>query len=114
DGPDAERLELGRDGSHLILVDRGPLRAVDGEAAADLAHPLERYDAIGLDPPGDVAELAGNRLARDLERLAITACDDQAERGVLVLEDRVRRDRRAVEDGRDVGGVDAALASDVI
>ena len=80
DRGDPELPVFARDQPDALLVERAQLGAVEGEPASDLAHELERYDAWGLDPPRDVAEVAGHVLAADLEDVAEPLRHDEPDR----------------------------------
>lgn len=99
--------------SHLadaVLIEWRVLLTRVQEPAAGLAHQLERDHARRLQPPGDVAEVAGHGLARDLEHLAVAVGYDQAHPRVLRLEDGVCGHGRAVADEPDL----ARVHSDVL
>ena len=84
------------------LVDRLDLGAVVAEPAGHLADEMERHQPLRLHPEERVAVAVRHRLPGDLDHVAEAAGDDQPEAGELVLEHRVGRDRRAVEEHRHV------------
>ncbi len=112
DGADAPLAEEARREPGAPLVERRELRTAEVEPAADLAHELDRDDALGLHPEVRVAVALGHRLARDLEEVPEACGDDEAERVDLALQQRVGRDRRAVRQAGEVRRRAPGLAED--
>ena len=77
------------------------------EPLADPDGPVARHERLRLLEPGVVERRP--HLPRDLEQVAETLGRDEAAARDLALDDRVRRDRRRVDDEADVGGANAAL-----
>ncbi len=106
DGLDALLAKLLRGLRDLVLVER----------RQDLAAgPDPLGDDLAVAAPDERAILPGHLLVdrvvlgplvpRDVEDVAVAAGRDEPDRGAVVLEERVRRDRRAVEERVDCGRV---------
>src|SRR5262249_36679169 len=70
---------------------------------ADLAHEMERHDALRLHPEIGIAVAHWYRLAGDLKEMAETRGDDQSEPADRALQKRIGGDRRAVGKAGDIG-----------
>ena len=79
----------------------------------NLADPVEGHDPLRLHPEVGVAVALGHALPRDLEHVAEPLGRHETESLEPLLEERIRRDRRAVRDGRDRVGRSAGEPEDL-
>ena len=100
---DPERHQLVGRGHDAVFVERDQLRAVMAHPSGRLPHQVQRHQAPRLHPEERVAVAVGNRLAGDLDQVPETLGDQKAETLELVLQHRVGRRRRAVQDLADLG-----------
>jgi len=112
DGADTLVAEEMRGGAHARLVQRANFLAAKIQAPADLAHGMERHDALGLHPEIGIAVAHGYRLAGNFQEMAEAGGDDQSEPADRALQKRVGGDRRAVGKPGDVVRRGADLAED--
>ncbi len=90
------------------LVERPQHLAAKGHPLGNLAHQVERHDAVGLHPEIGVAVAARHRLPRDLQHMAEALGCDEAQPREALLEERVGGHRRAVRHGGDGGAAHQA------
>ena len=102
DRADALPAEELRGGVHTRLVQRANFLAAEIQAPADLAHEMERHDALRLHPEIGIAVAHGYRLAGNLQEMAEARGDDQSEPADRALQQRIGGDRRAVGKAGDV------------
>src|SRR5258708_25389015 len=100
---DALPAEELRGGVHARLVQRANFLAAEIQAPADLAHEMERHDALRLHPEIGIAVAHGYRLAGVLQKIAETPGDDQSEPADRTLQQRTRGNRPAVGQPAHVG-----------
>src|SRR5262249_54537649 len=84
-----------RGGVRARLVQGANFLAAEIQAPADLAHEMERHDALRLHPEIGIAVAHGHRLARNLQEMAEAGGDDQSEAADGALPTRWGGARRA-------------------
>jgi hypothetical protein len=109
DARDAARLKPAGGAFRVVFVQRLQHLAAEVEPLGDLAHLVQRHDALGLDPEVGISVALGDALARDLEQVAEAAGDDQAQagQGALFGQQGVGGHGGAVRDGAHVAGREA-------
>ena len=100
---DPERHQLVGRGEDPVLVERRQLGAVVAHPPGRLAHQVQRHETFRLHPEERVSVAVGHRLAGDLDQVAEAFGDQQPEPFEPVLQHRVGRRRRAVQDLADPG-----------
>src|SRR5258708_39553765 len=101
DRADALPAEELRGGVHARLVQRANFLAAEIQAPADLAHEMERHDALRLHPEIGIAVAHGYRLAGDLQHMAETRRGRPSAPAPRTLQGRIGGDRRALGHPRD-------------
>ena len=101
DGLDRRFAQRGRDIPRVGVVERRQHLAVCGHPLADLEAQAPRHERVGLPPEGLVHPRDAQ--APQLEDVAEALGRDERGAGAALLEHRVRRHRRAVDDARDGG-----------
>ena len=101
DGLDRRLAQRGRDVSRIGVVERHQHLAVCGHPLADLEAQAPRDERVGLSPERLVHPR--DPQAPQLENVAEAGRRDERRQCAALLEHRVRRDRRAVDDAREGG-----------
>ena len=110
DAAAGQLLELGPD---VGVVERADHRPVAGDPLVDLDGVLQVGQRLGLGPDDPAGQPAGHVGAGDLQDLPEALRGDQADGGALALEDRVGRDRGAVQHLGDLGQLDPRRGADL-